>query len=78
MSHKASVHAALVLWQDFLICIEMFVAAIAHRFAFSYKVQSCLKCEERDGVATSSRPTDTLSSPLRSFVTPTRLPRHRF
>jgi len=35
--HGDLVHFVISLWQNFIICIEMLVAAIAHYFVFSHK-----------------------------------------
>lgn len=42
--------------QDFLVCIEMFLAAVAHKFAFPYQVRRCYNCPPSRRALTHARP----------------------
>ncbi|KAI7803842.1 transmembrane protein 184A isoform X2 [Triplophysa rosa] len=64
--HKVGAGTVAAGWQNFIICIEMFFAAIALRYAFTSSVYQEKKSQEPENVA----PMHSISSGLKETINP--------
>uniref|UniRef100_A0A4W4DN37 Transmembrane protein 184a n=2 Tax=Electrophorus electricus TaxID=8005 RepID=A0A4W4DN37_ELEEL len=65
-SHEVGAGTVAAGWQNFITCIEMFFAAIALRYAFTYNVYQAKKSLAPDNVA----PMHSISSGLKETINP--------
>ncbi|KAG9279969.1 transmembrane protein 184A [Astyanax mexicanus] len=64
--HQVGAGTVAAGWQNFIICIEMFFASIALRYAFTYNVYQQKKSHAPDNVA----PMHSISSGLKETINP--------
>ncbi|XP_069036871.1 transmembrane protein 184A [Lepisosteus oculatus] len=64
--HKVGAGTVAAGWQNFIICIEMFFAAIALRYAFTCRVYQEKKSDTPDNIA----PMQSISSGLKETINP--------